>query len=247
MITGYYLIYSNETADEILEHLDLNALSSSVDRNIDAENDVVFANAIYKLAYENKKYSRRGLKDLLYSRIKTKYVQWDNHPITGKLPYDNYRDFFEPLFDFVWNKPFDLKENGKLKTKLSQRTWACQPIQERILNNNITFVGIIILAILLFFIIGNHFYVPSLLTVGIQGSILIFALGDGVVTKKLTRTTQTGCICCVVVAMYFLFTNRFSYSKGFVCMTIPYVIFQVSAFFNEERLRDQISEKSISY
>lgn len=247
MITGYYLIYSNETADEILEHLDLNALSSSVDKNIDVENDVVFANAIYKLACENKKYSRRGLKDLLYYRIKTKYVQWESDPNTGKLPYDNYRDFFEPLFDYVWNKPFDLKENGKLKTKLSQRTWDCQPIQERILNNNITFVGIIIIAIILFFIIGNHFYVPSLLTVGIQGSILIFALSNGVTTKKITRTTITGCVCCIISAIYFLFTNHFSYAKGFICMMASYIIFQIAVFFNEDRLRDQTSEKSTSY
>lgn len=249
IITGCYFLYRDEAIEDLLNRLDSHALSKRVGDNIQAENDIILANAIYRMAKDKRIYQRERLKKHLYSMIKQRYRNREEQPIY--IPrHDNYKDFFEPLFDYVWSKPFYLQEGRESERRLSQRTWDCQPPTRRILNNNKTLWVIFILSVVLFFIIGSKFHIPSLWTLSAQSIILVFALSWGITQKNLYNIPLIGSIGCVITAAYFLFAYNYTgafYAKGFLCMISSYVLMLIAIFFNEERLNDQTDPQSTSY
>lgn len=150
MISHYYFHY-DESLESLLDRLNLNRLDSSLNANIEAENDIFLIHSIIRLNSNTGIYRKRQIKDYIWEIIKDKCVVDTEYPFSRKI--ENYKKGYETLFNYCWKQKFTFKKDSNNCKPVCKLVYEKMPIYKKILDNNISLAfSLVILLFCVYFI-----------------------------------------------------------------------------------------------
>lgn len=200
MILYYYKIYSGNL-DDILSNISLKGLSD-INSAIDNENDIVLANAIFFCIDELAMWEKEDIAYKIWDKLSPLYKKRNYDPRIYDIYNDCFsKDCFNRLFNFVWNKPFSIYENGEGKISLRKLALKKRPYPLRAFNNNMS----IMLFFVLFMVLCNWIDVHVLnghSNMGVEGHSVILSLSVSwiaIIVASIIKNFYIFPVCSMVI------------------------------------------------
>lgn len=252
----YYLVY-DESVTQLCNRINTNALTCGRRYNIEKENDIILAHAIYKIAYTTHLYRKDDIKSAIWTIVMPLCDSDDSLYSSYKMKY--FQAGFDDLFDYCWEQKFSRVNDEKKAVKLSKIAYRNRTFLNRLINSNLS----IILFSILFFAIEywinqsmlNPYYVETheILLTALVIFLGIYTTGAFVRYHKSDGFYAFPLICAAImcaVAVYDLFNFADNVMGSFKAditlqivkrdlnMGISYILWYPIIYFNKDRLYD---------
>lgn len=133
----YYLVY-DESVTQLCNRINTNALTWGRRYNIEKENDIILAHAIYKTIQTTHLYRKDDVKSSIWEIIMPLCKIDESSSSSSKMEY--FQTGFDDLFDYCWEQKFSKTNDERGAVKLYEMAYKNRPLSNKLVNSNFSII-----------------------------------------------------------------------------------------------------------